>query len=81
MSTKLEIRLYDTNELGELATDEDVAAYEQAVADAIAAAYPGADVTAHARPRSHSDRPTMRDIGGDAEDTRLRESGRLHRDR
>jgi hypothetical protein len=37
--------------------------------------------SAHGWTRSPSDRPTMRDIGGDAEDSRLRESGRLHRDR
>jgi len=52
----LTIRLYDCTDWGcAEATDEDRAAYEQAVADAIGEAYPGADVTvqyvASIRPR------------------------------
>lgn len=44
--TPLTIRLDDCTNWGDVdATDDERAAYEQAVADAIAATYPGADVT------------------------------------
>jgi hypothetical protein len=56
-ATTLEIRLDDCTDWGQVkATDEDRDAYEQAVADAIAEAYPGATVTVQclqiARPRA-----------------------------
>ena len=55
MTRRVSIRLDDTTNWGAVdASDEDKAAYEQAVADAIGEAYPGADVTVQC---TRNDRP------------------------